>query len=133
MQPFSCRHQACAFVGRLQNRAFERLLAGSSSSLSSSHSGLAAIGRGISTGAEAAPTPATAAATTASASAQPFPFDFFEQTRCISGDVRLSGDLTQTGKQHNQTLTPLHTACAECFASGPPIAHPVQHYARHVR
>ena len=75
------------------------------------------MGRTIPTGAEAplastpAPdAPAAAAAAAAAAAgggggsggggggaAGPFTFDFFEQTRCISAEVKLSGDLTQTG------------------------------------
>ncbi|KAL0024070.1 hypothetical protein WJX79_002966 [Trebouxia sp. C0005] len=94
----------------LRSRAFERLLAGSSSSLgSSSQPSLAAVGRTISTGAEApsASTPAADAAAPPAATAGgggggggtagPFTFDFFEKTRCISGEVKLSGDLSQSG------------------------------------
>ena len=88
----------------LRSRAFERLLAGSSSSLaSSSQPSLAAVGRTITTGAEApsASTPAADAAAppaaAAAGTAGPFTFDFFEKTRCISGGVKLSGDLTQSG------------------------------------
>ena len=71
------------------------MLVGSSSSLSSSgqSAGLAAVGRAISTGAEGSSGPAPAAAS----SPVNFPFDFFEKTRCISGNARLSGDFGQTG------------------------------------
>lgn len=72
------------------------------------------MGRTITTGAESpsastpapdAPAPPAAAATTAGGGVGggsgggggPFTFDFFEKTRCISGEVKLSGDLTQTG------------------------------------
>lgn len=40
---------------------------------------------------------AVSAPATASSSAQAFPFDFFESTRCISGDVRLIADPAQPG------------------------------------
>jgi len=79
------------------------LLATSSSSLaSSSQPSLAAVGRTITTGAEgpSASTPAADAAAppaAAAGTAAPFTFDFFEKTRCISGEVKLSGDLSQTG------------------------------------
>ena len=69
------------------------------------------MGRTIPTGAEApsasTPAPDAPAAAAAAAAAAggggggggggPFTFDFFEKTRCISGEVKLSGDLTQTG------------------------------------
>lgn len=79
----------------MQARLLERLLVGSSSSLSSSgqSAGLAAVGRAISTGAEGSSGPAPAAAS----SPVNFPFHFFEKTRCISGNARLSGDFSQTG------------------------------------
>ena len=73
---------------------------------SSSQPSLAAVGRTISTGTEApsastpaadAAAPPAAAAAAAGRPAGQFTFDFFEKTRCISGDVKLSGDFTQTG------------------------------------
>lgn len=78
---------------------FERLLVGSSSSLgSSSQPSLSAVGRSISNGAEAPAGAAAAAAPAPAASgAAPFTFDFFEKARCVSGEVKLSGDLSQTG------------------------------------
>ena len=80
----------------------ERLLVGSSSSLSSSGQsvGLAAVGRAISTAAEGSSGPAPAPA----AASVKFPFDFFEKTRCISGNARLSGDFSQTGRLSVQAL-----------------------------
>ena len=99
-------------VDVLRSRAFERLLFGSSSSLGSSmasQAGLAVAGRGLSTGAEApsgsAPAGAVAAAAPsagpAAGAAVLFSFDFFEKTGCISGEVKLSGDLTQPGTHHS--------------------------------
>lgn len=75
----------------------ERLLLGSTSSLSSSDqsAGLTAVGRAMTTGAEGSFGPAPAAAL---APVQ-FPFDFFERSRCISASVRLSRDLGQTGTE----------------------------------
>lgn len=83
----------------------ERLLVGSSSSLSSSgqSAGLAAVGRAITTEAEGPSGPAPAAAS----APVKFSFDFFEKTRCISGNARLSGDFSQTGS----------TASAHCVQS----------------
>lgn len=108
----------CFCVGRRQNRTLERLLHGSSSSLSSSaHSGLAAVGRAVSTGAEATAAPAPAASSAASCPVQ-FPFDFFEKTRCISGDVQLSGDLAQTGARHIYATASMLISCS-CLQAVP--------------
>lgn len=87
-------------------RMLERLLVGSSSSLSSSGQsvGLAAVGRAITTAAEGLPGPSPAPA--AASAPVNFPFDFFEKTRCISGSARLSGDFSQTGGEE-----PPATAC----------------------
>ncbi|KAL3151774.1 hypothetical protein ABBQ38_012748 [Trebouxia sp. C0009 RCD-2024] len=84
-----------AGTGGARARMLERLLLGSTSSLSSSDqsAGLTAVGRAMTTGAEGSFGPAPAAAL---APVQ-FPFDFFERSRCISASVRLSRDLGQTG------------------------------------
>lgn len=75
----------------------ERLLVGSTSSLSSSgqSAGLAAVGRAVAPGQQGSSDPAPAAAP----APIHFTFDFFEKTRCISASVRLSGDLSQTGTE----------------------------------
>lgn len=42
---------------------------------------------------------ATLTGVPAMTTARTFPFDFFEHTQCVSGDVRLSADPTQPGTQ----------------------------------
>ena len=80
----------------LRSRAVDRLLADFSGSLGSSGSqGLAVTGQSLGAAAQGTSEPALTAAAT-----NPviyFPFDFFERTRCISGEVHLSGDLSQAG------------------------------------
>ena len=101
-----CETVPCA--GGAQARMLERLLLGSSGSLSSSGQsagpGLAAVGRAVSTGAEGSSGPAPAPAAAAASAPVKFPFDFFEKTRCISGSARLSGDFSQTGRTSVQPL-----------------------------
>lgn len=107
LTPSKCPHMSDLLAaGGAQARMLERLLLGSSGSLSSSGQsagqGLAAVGRAVSTGAEGSSGPAPAPA--AASAPVKFPFDFFEKTRCISGSARLSGDFSQTGRLGMQPL-----------------------------